>query len=185
MILKGEKTILRPIKMADAPRFVKWLSDDEVNKFTTRKFTTYKKELEETKKWIKNFSKYKNDLQFAIDTKEKIHIGSIALKNIDKRDSNATMDILIGDKNYWNRGYGSDAMKVLLNFGFKKLNLHKINLDGGGVYEYNLRAIKAYKRLGFKKEGVNRESVLYKGKFYDCIPMGILRSEWLKKNVKK
>lgn len=175
MILKGEKVILRPVKLNDAQRFVKWLSDPEVNKFTTRRKITLKEE----KKWIRDFPARKEDKIFAIDTKDGIHIGSIGLHHIDSRDKNARFGILIGDKKYWNQGYGRNATKVILNYAFNKLKLHRIDL---GVYSYNSRAIKVYKKLGFKLEGIKREAVFHKGKFYNDLCMGILRKEWSKSN---
>ena len=165
--------MLRPIRMSDAPRFVKWLSDPSVNKFTTKKPVSLKEE----KAWIKSISKQKNEVNFAIDTKEGIHIGSTNFHNIFKDDKYAVFDILIGDKRYWNKGYGTEASSILIDFGFKKLKLHRIGLS---VYEYNPRAVALYKKLGFKLEGRKRESVLYKKKFYDELTMGLLRSEWLK-----
>ena len=172
----GKKVVLRPIKMEDAPRFVRWLRDKEVNKFTTRKKVFLKEEQE----WIKNLPKKKNMKRFSVDTlKEKIHIGSIGLE-LEKKDKLAYIDILIGDKNYWGKGYGTEAIKILVDHAFKELGVHKLNL-GGGTYSYNTRAIRAYKKSGFKIEGINSESVLYKGKFYNLIQMGILRKEWKKK----
>lgn len=170
MILKGENIILRPLKMSDVPRFIKWLQDPTVNKFTLRR----KVGLKEERKWIHGLKKDKNNLTFAIDTKNGIHIGSINLYLV-KLDNNAIFDIFIGDKNYWDKGYGTNASKVIIDYGFRKLNLHKIFLD---VYEYNKRAIRLYKKLGFKIEGAQRENILYNGKFYDKILMGILKKWW-------
>lgn len=174
MILKGNKTILRPIRMSDAHRFFMWMSDPCVNKYTTRKNITLKEE----KNWIKNLSKRKTDKIFAIDTIDKMHIGSIGLHHIKKQDKNTVLGIFIGDKNYWDKGYGRDSITTLLDYCFNKLKLHRMELS---VYDYNKRAISLYKKLGFKTEGEKREHVFYKGKFYDEIQMGILRNEWRKK----
>src|SRR3989304_3787947 len=85
MEIRGKKIILRPIKMTDAPRFVKWLSDPEVNQFTTRKSVSLKEE----KQWIRGHAKTrKTALHFAIDTLDGVHIGTIALF-LDLRDKNA------------------------------------------------------------------------------------------------
>lgn len=177
MQLKGNKVILRPIKMGDASRFVKWLKDPEVNKFITRKPATIKDE----KQWIKNLVKLKKiEHHFAVETNEGIHIGSASLF-LNLKDKNAKFGILIGDKNYWDKGYGTDITKTILNYGFTKLKLHRIQLR---VYEYNSRAINVYQKLGFKLEGIKREDVLYKGKFYNHLLMGILKNEWIKLNKK-
>ena len=170
MILKGKKVILRPIRLSDASRFVKWLSDPTVNKFTTRRPIFLKEE----RKWIRSLLKNRDDFHLAIDTKDGVHIGSVGLE-IQKRDRKADFDILIGDKNYWDRGYGTDATYVMLDYGFRKLKLHRIFLR---VFKFNKRAIKIYKKLGFKMEGTGREAVFNKGKFYDLVYMGILRKEW-------
>ncbi|MDO8522838.1 MAG: GNAT family protein [bacterium] len=171
MKLIGKQIILRPIKLSDAEHFVKWVSDPEVNKFTTRNKITLKEEL----KWIKGMRKTKNTFIFAIDTKDGTHIGSAGIHDMNRKDKNAIFGILIGDKKYWNKGYGTDATTVLLNYGFNKLKLHRIELF---VYEYNPRAIKVYKRLGFKLEGIKREQVFYKNKFYDVLNFGILDREY-------
>ena len=173
MKLKGEKTILRPITLKDAPRFVKWLSDPEVNKYTTRKSISLKEE----NKWIKSLSRLKKtEYHFAIDTIEGAHIGSEELF-LDVMDKTARLGIMIGDKNYWDKGYGTDAVVILLIFAFNKLNLYKVYLS---VFAYNMRAIKLYEKLGFTVEGVRREDIFYEGKRYDLIEMGLLKSEWKK-----
>jgi RimJ/RimL family protein N-acetyltransferase len=176
MILKGKKVILRPIQMSDAPRFVKWLNDPEVHKFlqTRRRLT-----LPFERKYLHNSLKSKSHVNLAIGTKDGKHVGSVSLENINTDHNRATFGIFIGDKKYWNQGLGSEAGRLIINYGFRKLKLHRIEL---GVLEYNPRAMKVYKHLGFKKEGVKREHILFKGKYYDDIHMGLLRKEWLKNN---
>lgn len=167
---------MRPIRITDAPRFVKWLSDEEVRKLLAA--NPKKPTLKEEKKWIRSLSKKGNkDINFAIDVGS-IHIGSLGLR-MNLNNKNANFGILIGDKKYWGSGYGFDSSKLIIDYGFKKLRLHKIYL---GVYSYNPRAINLYKKIGFKIEGVQKEQVYWKNKFYDDINMGFLRSEWVKKN---
>ncbi|HRY60145.1 MAG TPA: GNAT family protein [Patescibacteria group bacterium] len=173
MILKGQKTILRPIKISDTSNFVKWSCDSNVNKFTTRRKNN-KKEIE---KWIKGIPKDKTQKQFAIETREGKHIGSTQLLEINPQDKNALFAILIGDKDYWSSGYGYDASKSLINYAFKKMKLHKLYLN---VYDYNKRAIGLYKKLGFKTEGTRRENIFYNNKFHNEYLMGLLVREWRK-----
>ena len=174
MILKGKLVKLRKIKISDASRFVKWFGDKEVNKFTTRR----KLSLAEEKKWIKGMPKHwQIDRIFAIVTIFGIHIGSIGLHKIDKRDKNASYGIVIGDNNYWQKGYGTDASRLILDYGFNVLKMHRIYLR---VYDYNKRAIEVYKNLGFKLEGKEREHNFYNNKFHDVFMMGLLRHEWQK-----
>ena len=173
MILKGKKTILRPIKLSDAPNFVKWSCDSGVNKFTTRRKSN-KKEIE---KWIKGIPKDKSQKQFSIETQEGKHIGSTQLLEINSKDKNALFAIMIGDKDYWSSGYGYDASRLLIDLAFKKMKLHKLYLN---VYDYNKRAIRLYKKLGFKIEGTRRENIFYNNKFHDEYLMGLLVKEWKK-----
>uniref|UniRef100_A0A7C4QXG8 N-acetyltransferase n=1 Tax=candidate division CPR3 bacterium TaxID=2268181 RepID=A0A7C4QXG8_UNCC3 len=173
MILKGKKTILRPIRISDTLNFVKWSRDSDVNKFTTRRKSN-KKEIE---KWIKSIPKDKTQKQFAIETKEGMHIGSIQLLEINKPDKNALFAIFIGDKDYWSSGYGYDASRLLIDHAFNKMKLHKLYLN---VYDYNKRAIGLYKKLGFKIEGTRRENIFYNNKFHDEYLMGLLSREWKK-----
>jgi RimJ/RimL family protein N-acetyltransferase len=171
MILKGKKVVLRPIKMSDAPRFVKWFNDPEVGKFVS----TRVKDLKEEISYINNLKKDKAQHHFCIDTNGGIHIGSLALREVSKNNRSADLGIIIGDKSHWSKGYGSDAMAIVINFGFKKLKLHRIYLD---VFSYNERAIKMYTKLGFKHEGNFRESYFWNGKFWDTYHMSILKREW-------
>ena len=175
MRLIGKKTILRPITLADATRYVKWMNDPEVGRLSRGK--AKKLTLAEEKKWIKAVAKYKEARHFSIDLFDGTHIGGIGLKFIDNLNKNAEVGITIGDKRYWNKGYGTDSMILLIDYAFKKLKLHRIELS---VHSYNERAIAVYKKLGFKKEGRQREKVLWDNIFYDNIQMGLLRSEWLK-----
>lgn len=180
MILKGEKVVLRPIRMSDAPRFVKWFSDSKVNKFLLREGWA----LEKIRKWIRDIPKNRTIRNFAIDTEKNVHIGSITLyiRQSPKIRHTGYIIMLVGERSYWNKGYGTDALRTVLVFGFRKLRLHRIELD---VIEYNPRAIKVYRRLGFKTEGQKREHIFYKRKFYDELCMGILKNEWLRRNKKK
>lgn len=176
MILGGKKTFLRSIRLSDAKRYVKWLGDSDVHKFTTRKAIALKEE----KKWIRGLPKEKNQKTFAIETKDKVHIGSVGLR-MKPMDENATLGILIGDKRYWSSGYGTDAMRTILKYGFEKLKLHKINL---GVFSYNPRAINLYLDMGFEIQGVFKEDIKWRGKYCDLYQMALFNKKW-QKNKKK
>lgn len=175
MTLHGLKTKLRPIKISDAPRFVKWVNDAEVGKMLAER--TKKITLKEEKKWIRSLfdgKRKRTEKHFAIDAEGDVHIGSVGLF-LDSRKKSAKIGILIGDKNYWGKGCGYDAMKIVLNFAFKRLKLHRVELT---VYSFNKRAINLYKKTSFKFEGTKREHLFYKGKYYDELLMGILNKEW-------
>lgn len=170
MKLKGQNVILRPLRLSDAPNFVRWFRDTQVTKFLTRRRVTLKEE----RQWIRQIPKHKENAHFAIQTAGGQHIGSCGLRS-RPLDRNATLGIVIGDKKYWDHGYGSDAMHLLLRYGFTVMKLHRIDLD---VYEYNRRAITVYKRLGFKQEGIKRQAVWHRKQFHDVISMSLLEPEW-------
>lgn len=173
MIIRGEKVVLRPIVLADAPRFLRWVNDPETNKLLAggRKRITLKEE----RLWIRSLvKKAKTEKQFAIDTKDGVHIGSTGFR-IDAKNKKAIWGILIGDKRYWGKGCGTEVVRLMLRYGFATLKLHRIEL---GVYAYNTRALALYTSAGFKKEGVRRKATCYKGAFYDEILMAMLREEW-------
>ncbi len=81
---------------------------------------------------------------------------------------------MIGEPSFWSHGYGTEAMRVVLRYGFDVLGLNKISLD---VLEYNTRALRTYERLGFQREGVHREDIYKDGRFVNVMRMSILARE--------
>ncbi|MHC0038062.1 GNAT family N-acetyltransferase [Pseudoneobacillus sp. C159] len=102
-------------------------------------------------------------------------IGDVELNGIDFLNQTASIRIQILNERYWSKGYGTEAMSLLLDYGFGVYNLHRIELE---VYSYNQRAIHAYQKLGFKQEGIKRESIFYNYEFHDTIIMGLLKNEF-------
>ena len=95
--------------------------------------------------------------------------------NIDWKNRKAVQGIFIGEKEYWGRGYGSDAIRALLGFAFREMNLHRVYLS---VYDYNERAIRCYEKCGFRHEGRLRKARFSDGRYHDELMMGILREEF-------
>ena len=102
-------------------------------------------------------------------------IGFVALHGIEWNNQCGKLAIGIGDPNFRNKGYGTDALHLILRYAFNELNLNRVGLD---VISYNKGAIHAYEKVGFKVEGTMRESVLRDGEKYDRVMMSILRSEY-------
>ena len=105
-------------------------------------------------------------------------IGSFGLY-VDLIHSEAWVGIAIGERDFWNKGYGTDMMKVCLRYAFMELGIERMSL---GLFEYNSRALRSYEKAGFRLEGRTRKEVLREGKRYDALWMGILREEWLQQN---
>jgi RimJ/RimL family protein N-acetyltransferase len=103
-------------------------------------------------------------------------LGDINLDVINEWGSrDAFVGLGIGDRNDWGKGYGTDAMKIILRFAFTELNLRRVTLN---VFEYNPRAIRSYEKVGFHHEGRQRGALLRDGKRWDMLYMGVLAEEW-------
>ena len=94
---------------------------------------------------------------------------------------NGWVGIGLGDRTYWGKGYGADAMRLILRYAFSELNLHRVSL---GVFAYNQRAIESYKKVDFVLEGRVRHETRRNGQSWDTLYMGILRDEWEKSQAK-
>ena len=106
-------------------------------------------------------------------------IGMLDLEVTDWPGRDAFVGIGIGETEYWSKGYGTDAMDVLLRFAFSEVNLQRVTLT---VFEYNPRAIRSYEKAGFRHEGRLRQVLSKEGRRWDELFMGILREEWLEQN---
>jgi len=107
-------------------------------------------------------------------------IGEIGLDVVNWPGRDAFVGLGIGETEYWNKGYGTDVMNVLLRFAFTEINLRRVSL---GVFEYNPRAIRSYEKAGFRHEGRLRRLLNREGRRWDNLFMGILREEWLELNM--
>jgi RimJ/RimL family protein N-acetyltransferase len=131
-----------------------------------------------SKEWIeKDQEKERPDqFLFAIRALEDERlIGEIGLDGVQWTHGDAFVGIGLGERDYWGKGYGTDAMRVILRYAFTELNLHRVSLN---VFQYNPRAIKSYEKVGFKHEGRMRGVLNRNGKRWDIVFMGILREEW-------
>lgn len=118
---------------------------------------------------------------FSIRTlEEDTLIGEIGLDVVDWPGRDAFVGLGIGETDYWSKGYGTDAMNVLLRFAFTEVNLKRITLT---VFEYNPRAIRSYEKVGFRHEGRKRLLLNREGRRWDELYMGILREEWFALNT--
>jgi len=117
-----------------------------------------------------------NGFFFTVRTIENDHlIGFVDLMDINFNHGDCWVGIGMGDSDYWGKGYGTDAMNVILNYTFSELDLHRVTL---GVFSYNTRAIRSYEKTGFKPEGIERSTVMRDGKRSDIVIMGVLRKDW-------
>lgn len=127
--------------------------------------------------WDKNFScNGANEAEFRVRTVEDSRlVGSVKLHSISWTDRKASLSIAIGDEADRGKGYGSEAIRLILRYAFEELNLNRVSL---WVFEYNHRAMKLYEKVGFKHEGRSRQNTFHQGRYWDSIQMSMLREEW-------
>lgn len=170
--LVGDRIYLSPRNPEDYEKFAEWLND-----FETSDYTGYSAKLMSLP-GEKEFLEQNNNPEatFSIITlDENKLIGSVALENFDYINRTATLGIFIGDKDYRSQGYGTEAIRLVLEYGFKYKNLHNINLD---LMAFNERALRCYIKCGFKEYGRRRNCKFINGKYYDQISMDILENEF-------
>ena len=165
--ISGGKVILRPLEKKDLVRSLQWLTDPFVNKYLSQNFRDLTGEQEE--KWFDYIQCSQQDMVFAIlDRETGLHIGNCALDKIDKKKGSCGLGIVIGDKEYWDKGYGTDSVKALVDFALMDLRLFRIRLN---VYTYNHRAINTYNKCGFKLIRVLKRNHLYDDRYWDTLIM--------------
>lgn len=174
-VTKVPKIKLERIEDNDMVYIYEWFKDVEF-----LKFYDYMPPLPQSKDKVdKIFSDYEKNEEsdvFAIKLISNNQIIGIAgFDDIVKENKAATLFIGIGDKNVRGRGYGKEALNLLLEYGFERLDFHRIQLN---VLEFNTAAISLYEKAGFKREGVYREFVLRENKRYDLLLYGLLKTEW-------
>ena len=185
--LVGERIYLSPksCEEEDIIKFTEWMNDFEITDYIDNSSMSFSYESE--KEWIIASAKKSSPGNFnIIDLETNELIGSVGLDKIKDVSRNAVLGIFIGNDKYRSNGYGTEAIKLLLEYGFKYLNLHSIKLT---VLDVNARAYKCYIKCGFKETGRDREAMYLNGKYHDVIHMDILESEFTgdyikNKNVK-
>ncbi|HXZ29959.1 MAG TPA: GNAT family protein, partial [Dehalococcoidia bacterium] len=123
-------------------------------------------------------TRVKSDVRFIIEAMEGAltkPIGSCGLHEINAKDHNANFGIVIGERDYWNKGYGTEATRLVLDYGFQELNLHRIS---SAAFAFNERSIRLHKKVGFREEGRLRQAMFKNGQYHDEVQFGILREEW-------
>lgn len=174
--LVGKRIYLSPKGSSEEEieKFTEWMNDFQVTDYTgrTSQITTYAME----KEYLENSEKNAEKRTFNIINLEgdKL-IGVVGLEHINWVARNAVLGIFIGDKDFRSNGYGTEAIQLILEYGFKYLNLHNIRLD---LLAINERAHKCYLKCGFKDTGCSRETIFLNGKYYDKLHMDILESEF-------
>ncbi len=175
-MIEGDRIRFRGVEREDLAIFVEWLSDPEVRNGLSMHLPMSNAREEN---WFEDMLKRPIDehpLLIEAQIEENWQrIGNLGLFSIDWRLGEAEVGIMIGAKEHWNKGYGTEAMLLLLRHAFETLNLHRVFLR---VFENNLGAIRSYEKAGFVHEGRLRDANFQDGEYKDVLMMSILEPEW-------
>jgi RimJ/RimL family protein N-acetyltransferase len=175
-LLRGEKVTLRPAHENDAEHFVRWFADTEVTRFLSRRMAI---SLQQEQEFLKKIGESKDDVWWVIEVDGKA-IGATGIHRIDWLDANGTTGIVIGEKDYWRKGYATEAMELRTRYAFRELNLHKLITE---VDTENEASRKALERNGYRTVGVRREQSFRQGNWKDRWLGEVLRDDWEKKRA--
>jgi len=174
-VILGDKVRLRPVERDDLPLFVEWFGDPEVRRHLALYLPF---SLAQEERWFESLLdrlERNQDVLLAIETVGGIQIGNVGLHSVNWKDRSAELGIVIGEKSYWGKGYGADAVLTMLRMAFREMNLHRVFLR---VDVDNERAIRCYEKAGFQRDGTLREAVFREGAYIDQHVMSILKSEF-------
>lgn len=174
--LHGKAVTLRPLDRQEyCAAMMQWVNDDEPTHYMI--MGALPATLEALEKSYDAIVAARDEVALAVTTRDDgIYIGNVGLYRIDWIARSAEYRIFLGQNDARGKGLGTEAAKLLVAYGFDRLNLNKIWL---GVNEANGGAVKSYEKAGFVREGVLRQEIYRNGRYYDAIRMSILREEYL------
>ncbi|HJW21262.1 MAG TPA: GNAT family protein [Candidatus Limnocylindrales bacterium] len=172
--IEGRHVVLRRHEPGNLAAFRRWYGDPEVARLA--RYQDGPMRLEEIDRFFQSRALGKDSLAMAIHVRATDRlIGSCAFSQLDGDNGSAMYHITIGEKDAWGHGHGTEATALMVDHAFRALGLHRVALS---VFEFNERAIRAYRRCGFVVEGRAREAIWRDGRWWDELSMSILASEW-------
>ncbi len=165
---------LRPVEEGDLSLFLRWFNDPDVRYWLAMSHAS-ELTMESEREWYEEMRGDPARVVWCIETREGQPIGNLGLHAIDEGQGRATLGISIGEKEQWSRGYGTEALRGALRYGFDEMGLRRVDLQ---VDEDNLRGIRCYEKCGFVREGVLRAHRIRKGQPVNAVVMSILREEF-------
>ncbi len=174
-MLRGQKTSIRSLEEDDAKYLYTWYNNQDVNLWSTGAWPLGT--MFSMQDIVERFIEPDPDCpRYAVLAESGQLIGTIGFRELNLPARSATVFITIGDQAHWDHGYGTDALITFARFLFTQWNLHRLSLD---TWDGNVRALKAYEKVGFQIEGRLREARYVLGEYRDAIQLGLLRDEFL------
>lgn len=173
--LIGERLYLRRIERSDlAGAYFQWLNDQEVTRWMQNGLFPNSPEAMEA--YYVSTATSQSDVVFAVVMKEDDrHVGNLGLHRIHATFRSAEVGVLIGDKQVWGQGVATEAIRLLCDHAFRRMNLNRLF---AGAAAPNVGSIRAFEKAGFQREGVARQAYFCGGTYVDCVNLGLLRSDW-------
>ena len=172
--LKGTGVELRRHDRTNYPLYARWYGDEEVWRLTS--WTAEPMKQAAVERLFEDRERSSLDDSFAVHWEgEDEPVGVVSLTNINHANSSADLSVIVGDEKDRDRGLGTEAIRILLDYAFEDLGLNRVGLS---VFEFNETAIHAYEKLGFEREGQLRKAIWRDGGFHDAILMSILARDW-------
>jgi RimJ/RimL family protein N-acetyltransferase len=176
--LIGTRVYLRPVEAGDAIHFTRYLNDPEVRRNLRRDWPLTPAEED---RWVAGLGGSREEIVLGICLRDGDRlIGATGLRQFDWLARHASFGIVIGEKDCWDQGYGTEATRRIIEHAFEALNLERIWLE---VYEFNARGIHVYEKLGFVTEGRLRRHIYRDSRHWDVVVMGLLRAEWTREKT--
>ena len=168
MVVKGNRLVLKILYPENVTQsYLDWMRDEDIIQFMECREKTY--ELEDFKDYAKRVAESHNDFLFGIYTSsDNVHIGNIKIGEINQLHKFGNLGLMIGEKKYWGKGYGTEAVKLATENAFHKLHLNKLI---AGIYGNNTGCYKAFLKAGYNKVGRLEKHRLHKAKYVDQIIM--------------
>jgi RimJ/RimL family protein N-acetyltransferase len=171
--LVGPRVYLKPLERDDLDVFARW-ANDPISRNLTGDMVPYSRARLEH--WYESVLTDQTRLRLVICLAEDdVRIGSIALLGISPIVRSARIDVAIGEKRHWGKGYATESILLVLDHAFGTLALHRVQVD---IFGFNTRAIAIYERLGFRREGTIRDGHFFEHRFADVVVMGLLEDEY-------
>ena len=173
-MIPGKKVRLRAYREDDLKNAFAAINNSAVTRFLQ---FMKPRSMHEERAWLEATMKgeHPNQVGYAIESTDNEYLGGVGLMHIDQRNRSAELGILIGRREDFGRGYGTEAALLMLRHGFEEMNLHRVHLR---VFDYNERGLKSYLKLGFVEEGRLRQAHFRHGAWHDVVMMGILADEF-------
>lgn len=171
-MLQGKLVSLRGVEKEDVDRIREWLTDPELlHLLGARPIPIGNVDAEK----LPELFRLREGRVLAITTRDKMLVGMIAVGNFHEFNRTAQVLVLIGDRGEWGRGYGTDALRMVTKFVFDDLNLNSLEAH---IPEFNGRALRAFQKVGYQREGQMRQRLFLRGRYWDVVVASALRDSW-------